>query len=95
MTADFLIRHIDRVFERMEEYPWLRGMPFEVFAEYVLPYRFAYERMDLWIDSLRLDSMELDKVLKADNLRYTLWNDWKGLKLEDEHVSSCLCGRGA
>ena len=86
VTADFLIRHIDRTFERVEAYPWLQGMPFEVFAEYVLPYRFAHERFDLWIDSLRVDSTVLDEVLDADNLRYTLWNSRSSLDLEDERI---------
>ena len=52
ISADFLIRHIDRSFECRERFPWTRELPFDIFLECVLPYRIACERLDLWIDSL-------------------------------------------
>ena len=74
IKADFLIRHINRSFENMERFPWVNELPFEYFLEYILPYRFENERLDLWIDSLQISPETLERILAADNNRYTLWN---------------------
>ena len=74
ISADFLIHHIDRVFECREQFPWLQELPCDLFFEYVLPYRFRNERLDSWIDSLRMDFEKLQNILEADDTRYTLWN---------------------
>ncbi len=70
VTADFLIRHIDLAFEQYYTYPWLDRVAFDVFLEYVLPYRFMHERLDLWRDSLRLDDKTMAEILSCDKARY-------------------------
>lgn len=59
IKADFLIRHIDLSFERLNQYPWLKNYPFDLFLEYLLPYRFENERPDLWLDSLHVSQKTL------------------------------------
>lgn len=56
ITADFLIRHIDATFELAQKQRLLEIIPFNVFLEHVLPYRFRHERLDLWRDSLQVKS---------------------------------------
>ncbi|WP_152616167.1 MULTISPECIES: hypothetical protein [Sanguibacteroides] len=65
IKADFLIRHIDLSFERLNQYPWLEDYPFDLFLEYLLPYRFENERLDLWIDSLHVSR----KTIEIHSLR--------------------------
>lgn len=43
LKADFLIRHIERSFWAWQHLPWLSGLPFDDFCEYVLPYRCSDE----------------------------------------------------
>ena len=74
MTADYLIHHIDRSFERREQYPWLRDLPLDYFMEYVLPYRQASERLDNWIDVLQVDSSALAQLMLVDNEKFDIWN---------------------
>ena len=54
ITADFLIRHIDASFDLASEQKLLDILPFDLFLEHVLPYRFEHERLDLWRDSLQV-----------------------------------------
>ena len=74
IKADYLIHHIDRSFEKRDEYPWVGNLPFDDFLEYVLPYRQQNERLDYWIDSLRMDSVSYGTVMNVDYLRYDVWN---------------------
>ena len=64
ITSDFLIRHIDLSFELLYKYSWLDMIAFDEFLEYVLPYRFENERLDLWRDSLHVyaSNMPSEKV---------------------------------
>jgi len=65
ITADFLIKHIDYAFRAWRERPWAKGLSYELFREYVLPYRGSNEPLDDWrphfwakydgIDSLMTD----------------------------------------
>ena len=71
IKADFLIRHIDRSFENLNSYSWLEDLPFELFLEYVLPYRFANEQLDLWIDSLHISPDGLQELAQEDNIKYS------------------------
>ena len=87
VTADFLIRHVDRSFERLEEYPWLRDLPFEVFLEHVLPYRFAHERLDLWVDSLRIKEEALADIRASGNMKHTLWNERSSVEVEGSSLA--------
>lgn len=54
IKADYLIHHIDLSFEILETYSWLDIIPFEIFLEYTLPYRFNDEPIDNWRDSLTI-----------------------------------------
>lgn len=52
ITANFLIRHIDLTFEHLYNPIQQEDIPFDVFLDYILPYRFENEKLDLWRDSL-------------------------------------------
>ena len=52
ITAEYLIHHIDLAFRQWETLPWLEGLDFAQFKEYLLPYRVAYEPLDYWLDSV-------------------------------------------
>ncbi|MDE5568477.1 MAG: hypothetical protein K2J12_08540 [Muribaculaceae bacterium] len=41
IKSDFLIDNIDRAFEVWENVPWCRGLNFDEFCEYILPYKVA------------------------------------------------------
>ena len=81
VTADFLIHHIDRSFERREQYGWVRVIPFGDFLEYILPYRFEQERPDYWIDSLNVTPAALKELNASDDMRYSVWNRQETLPL--------------
>jgi hypothetical protein len=51
ITADFLIDNIDYAFKAWREKPWAKGMSFENFCEYVLPYRGSNEPLENWRES--------------------------------------------
>jgi hypothetical protein len=46
ITADFLIGHINRSFQRWHSVPWGKEIPFDVFCEYMLPYRMGCEPLE-------------------------------------------------
>lgn len=52
LSSAFLIHHIEACFERKEQYAWLQDITFDIFLEYILPYRLLYEKPDYWRDSL-------------------------------------------
>jgi transglutaminase-like putative cysteine protease len=52
VTADFLIAHIDAAFRAWRERPWAKGYSWEIFREYVLPYRGSNEPLELWREPL-------------------------------------------
>lgn len=72
IKADFLIRHIDLSFEHLYEYTWLEDIPFDIFLEYILPYRFENERPDLWLDSLHISQKTLKELAIKDDSRYNI-----------------------
>ena len=89
VTADYLIRHIELSFEHRERYPWLREIPFEVFLEEVLPYRFAEEGLNLWIDSSGVREDELERLEVLDEKKYSVWStDWELKLTNDERTLS-------
>lgn len=83
IKAEFLIRHIDRSFENLNSYSWLEDIPFDLFLEYILPYRFANERPDLWIDSLHLSPKALQELLFSDDVKYTITKMEYALKFSE------------
>jgi hypothetical protein len=48
ITADLIITNIDYAFKAWREKPWARGLSFEQFCEYVLPYRGSNEPLENW-----------------------------------------------
>ncbi len=87
IKGDFLIHHIDRSFEKRNKYPWAQNLPFDLFLEYVLPYRFENERVDCWIDSLQIDPDKYAEALFVDNSKYTLWNVENYLPVDGDQFS--------
>jgi hypothetical protein len=53
LTSEFLIRHIDAVFDIWEQAPWKEKISFDGFCEYVLPYAVDSEKRVIWIDYYR------------------------------------------
>ena len=87
IKADFLIRHIDRSFENLNSYSWLEDLPFELFLEYVLPYRFANEQLDLWIDSLHISPDGLQELAQKDNIKYSPTGATSNLRFSEPTVN--------
>ena len=52
IRAEFLIHQIDLAFRQWETLPWMEGVDFEMFKEYILPYRVDNETLDNWRDSI-------------------------------------------
>jgi hypothetical protein len=48
IKADFLIKQIDLAFRAWQEKPWAKGLTFDQFCEYVLPYRGSNEPLEDW-----------------------------------------------
>lgn len=72
IKAAFLIRHIDASFELLEKCFWLKDIPFEVFLEYLLPYRFENESLDLWRDSLPIPPNILNDISLEDDSKHSI-----------------------
>lgn len=68
ITSEFLIRHIDAAFELKEQSVWLHNMPFEDFLEYILPYRFGCESLDLWLDSFKISNECIKFINEHENI---------------------------
>lgn len=72
IKSDFLIRHIDYLFEAIEKRPWLNNLTFEQFCEHILPYRVGYEPPQLYHkfqDSLY--TTEIQKLSDYDDIKYS------------------------
>lgn len=83
IKADFLIRHIDMQFELLYRYSWLDMITFKDFLEYVLPYRFENERLDLWRDSLHVYSFNMPSEKVGDYFTNSLTSLMSKLKLKE------------
>jgi hypothetical protein len=53
ITASFLIENIDLAFRAWREKPWDKGLSFEDFCRYVLPYRGSNEPLESWRGTFR------------------------------------------
>jgi hypothetical protein len=49
LTAEYLINHIEYAYAVWEKVPWRKDYNFDIFCEYVLPYRIENERHSDWI----------------------------------------------
>lgn len=69
VTADYLIAHIDRQFRLWHEVAWGKDITFDVFCEYILPYRVDTEPLYLnvpdSIDRYATEVIELSKSLES------------------------------
>ncbi|MDR0542975.1 MAG: hypothetical protein LBH19_12305 [Dysgonamonadaceae bacterium] len=50
ISSAFLIKHIDRWLNVWQQTPWGKEIPFDVFCEYILPYRLDCEPLE-WIEN--------------------------------------------
>src|SRR5690606_38657095 len=53
LTADFLLENVNLAYEVMDEVPWGRSIPRELFLNDVLPYASVTERRDPWRKEFR------------------------------------------
>lgn len=91
ITAEFLIRHIDLSFVALNTYPWLENLPFDIFLDYILPYRFENERLDLWRDSLHVNPDYLHNILAHKELSmHTISGTNKIIKLAESQAPAPL-----
>lgn len=77
ITADYLIRNIERSFEIWNTYPWCADVSFDDFCEYILPYRIYNEPLDYWKDVVILPKREIEYYEYFDSKfdLITLYND--------------------
>ncbi|TWI88820.1 RICIN domain-containing protein [Chitinophaga japonensis] len=50
LPAAYLIRHIENAYQVWEKVPWQKDYSFDIFCEYVLPYRIENERYSNWFE---------------------------------------------
>jgi transglutaminase superfamily protein len=48
VTAEFLINNIELAFDSWRKFPWAQNYSFELFREYILPYRGSNEPLESW-----------------------------------------------
>ena len=89
ITADFLIRHIDASFDLAREQKLLDILPFDLFLEHVLPYRFEHERLDLWRDSLQVIFEE--KPTGVFSLNFSKLQSYFKLKGDKKYHPDAIC----
>lgn len=71
ITADYLIRHIDRSFDLWLGTPWAEEVPFDVFRDNILPYRVGYEPLDrLMTFDERIDTELFEKMTRGNNMNF-------------------------
>ncbi|MCE9634862.1 MAG: hypothetical protein K8T90_04080 [Planctomycetes bacterium] len=73
VTAEFLVRHIDRSLSTWRAVPVAERAPFESFLEFVLPYRGSDEPLEDWLTPLQARLDEIRASLPAGAARADLW----------------------
>ncbi len=68
LKSDFLEQEIDAATELYNKYPWNKGVPKEIFLEYLLPYKIHQEYPDNWRRTLR---QRVDSVIKKWEADYS------------------------
>jgi len=63
IKADFLIEHINYAFKAWRERPWAKGLSFDLFCQYVLPYRGSNEPLENWRKSFFEEYAGLDSLM--------------------------------
>lgn len=76
ISSNFLIDHINEIFEQRRHRPWLRDMPFSDFCEYILPYRISNEPLELLSTHFRdsLVRVNDDILLYFDDLKQDIYS---------------------
>lgn len=64
IQADYLIPHINHVFELWAKAPWLESFPFEDFCEFLLPYRVGNELLPIKYCSVALNEKDIRPYLE-------------------------------
>lgn len=73
ITADFLIKHIDRTFELMDKLPHGKDISFESFCEYILPYRIDNEPLEYLMKDFSPLSLEFVETFSDYGLNQDQW----------------------
>lgn len=98
IKAEYIIDNIEHSFKVWQEQPWGKYITFEVFCEYILPYRIENEPLENWkekyyqhyqpiLDSLLID----DNVLDACNIIYNhlIKDSWSFiLEMPEPHLGA-------
>ena len=90
ISAEFLISHIDHVFQVWDSRPWSRHYSFDEFCQYVLPYRLADEPLEAWrenyyrkygarVDSLYAGSDIIRKIQAVETIFHEEGFGWNEL----------------
>lgn len=86
ITADFLISNIDDAFQAWHERPWGKHIPFDVFCEYILPYKAKYEPLEQWRKAYKQRySFLLDSIYTGTDVIEATKTICEYLKKEDFH----------
>lgn len=86
ITADFLISNIDDAFQAWHERPWGKYISFNVFCEYILPYKANNEPLEEWRKVYKQRySFLLDSVYTGTDVIEATKTVCEYLKMEDFH----------
>jgi len=100
ITADYLIAHIDHVFEVWDSRPWSKYYSFDEFCWYVLPYRLADEPLEAWrekyfrkyavrVDSIYQGSDIIRKIQAVETLFHKDRFRWNEVFSSLPHLGAC------
>ena len=64
ITSDFLTEHIDYAFKAWRERPWARNLSYDLFQQYVLPYRGSNEPLENWRKDFYEEYDGIDSLLE-------------------------------
>lgn len=85
IKSDFLIDNIDRAFEVWQNAPWGRGLDFDQFCEYILPYKVAEtQELKPWRDEFNaIVADSLERMMSCSLYRISAFQ-------AAEFVNNCL-----
>ena len=102
VKSEFLISHIEEAFSIYDSSEWCKGLPFEDFCEYLLPYRVAGERLDsCWMPYYRnlvherIHRLRLDTLPAFDRLQTILKRMHDNYRIEIEYDNKYAFGYDA
>jgi len=102
VDSAFFVAHIEAAFSLYDSSEWCKGLPFEDFCEYLLPYRVAGERLDsCWIPYYRnlvherIHRLRLDTLPAFDRLQTILKRMHDNYRIEIEYDNKYAFGYDA